>query len=327
MSEIHLRIFSVNFLIFFRLVEKLLETGLDASAHLHDGTSPIHLAAVLEDPDGCTIVSRMLDYGADPNVQTTNGLTPLHIAAMWGRAQTLDVLLDFGADVSAKDDDDTSALDYAEGAEENSEACIDALIRYRGKTLRKYRNIENIAEACKTGDKIFSSSEKSSSSSGTTNNSQNSSKSPSLKSTTDSTDSNVVQNENCPPAKDLNDCIASEETDISFNLKPSKTRKRGKGVVLRSLPDDSLSLSDAVLPLNSTQLNSLNSTQLNSTSSANREEDQRRKRWQAPIIDPRLIISESGDSTPGKATSFLIISSVNLLEFICHLPHPLLMCL
>ena len=59
------------------------------------------------------------------------GLSPLHIASMWGRVETIDVLLDNGADVTLKDHDDRSALDYAEHAEERRYECMDALTRYR----------------------------------------------------------------------------------------------------------------------------------------------------------------------------------------------------
>ena len=51
---------------------------------------------------------------------------------MWGRVETIDVLLDNGADVTIKDHDDHSALDYAEHAEERRYECIDALTRWRG---------------------------------------------------------------------------------------------------------------------------------------------------------------------------------------------------
>ena len=80
-----------------------MQYGIDPCTPTRDGTSPIHKAALIESPSGSRIVSKMLSYGADPNIVTPTGLSPLHIAAMWGRVETIDVLLDSGADVSMKD--------------------------------------------------------------------------------------------------------------------------------------------------------------------------------------------------------------------------------
>ena len=121
----------------FSKVDELIQCGIDPCAPTEDGTSPIHKAAVMETPHGPQIVSRMLSYGADPNVLTPTALSPLHIAAMWGRVDTINILLDNGADVLLKDVDDMSALDYADEAEENRYECIDALTRYRSTRRRK----------------------------------------------------------------------------------------------------------------------------------------------------------------------------------------------
>ena len=108
-----------------------MQCGADPCTPTKDGTCPIHTAVVLESPSGPAIVSKMLSYGADTNIKTPTGLSPLHIAAMWGRVETINVLLDHGADIAHKDNDDMSALDYAEEAEENKYACIDALTCFR----------------------------------------------------------------------------------------------------------------------------------------------------------------------------------------------------
>ena len=85
----------------------MIEGGIDPSTLMEDGTSPLHKAAVMENPYGALIISSMLRYGANPDVRTlATGLSPLHIASMWGRVKTIDVLLDNGADVLVKDDDD-----------------------------------------------------------------------------------------------------------------------------------------------------------------------------------------------------------------------------
>lgn len=117
-----------------------MQGGIDPSTPTkRNGCSPLHTAAVLESPSGPEIVSRMLYYGANPDVKTPTGLSALHIAAMWGRYETINVLLDNGADVADKDEDDMSALDYAEEAEKYKEQCIDALTRYRVNDKRTNR--------------------------------------------------------------------------------------------------------------------------------------------------------------------------------------------
>ena len=122
----------------FRSVEKIIQAGIDPSTPTKsNGCSALHSAAVLEPPMGPEIVTRMLHHGADPNIKTPTGLSPLHIAAMWGRYQTINVLLDNGANLAVKDHDDMSPLDYAEEAETNKTQCIDALTRYRINCKRK----------------------------------------------------------------------------------------------------------------------------------------------------------------------------------------------
>lgn len=112
-------------------MDELIQFGINPCSHTKDGTCPLHTASLLESPSGPIIVSKMLSYGANPNVKTSDGLSPLHIAAMWGRVDTINLLLDSGASVTDKDNEDKSALDYAEEAEELKNECIDALTCWR----------------------------------------------------------------------------------------------------------------------------------------------------------------------------------------------------
>ena len=112
-------------------MDELIQFGINPCSHTKNGTCPLHTASLLESPSGPIIVSKMLSYGANPNVKTSDGLSPLHIAAMWGRVDTINLLLDSGASVTDKDNEDKSALDYAEEAEELKNECIDALTCWR----------------------------------------------------------------------------------------------------------------------------------------------------------------------------------------------------
>ena len=117
-------------------MDELIQFGINPCTPTKDGTCPLHTASLLESPSGPIIVSKMLSYGADPNVKTFEGISPLHIAAMWGRVDTINLLLDSGASVTDKDNEDKSALDYAEEAEEMKNQCIDALTCWRPNIRR-----------------------------------------------------------------------------------------------------------------------------------------------------------------------------------------------
>ena len=48
------------------------------------------------------------------NTQNGDGFTPLHVAAMWGREESVRLLLERGADPAISDDEDMTPLDYSE---------------------------------------------------------------------------------------------------------------------------------------------------------------------------------------------------------------------
>jgi len=113
----------------WRLVEFLLERGADPNHPLPDtGETPLHAALctddrVAHDP----VLSVLLSRGADPDRTTTPGAptggfmrdarcrgeTPLHRAAAFGTERTIELLLQAGADVQAKDANGDSPLGWA----------------------------------------------------------------------------------------------------------------------------------------------------------------------------------------------------------------------
>ena len=112
----------------WRLCEFLIEQGADVNAPLPDtGETPLH--AALCTPRRLThdlVLRVLLSHGADPNRATTPGVetggfmrdcrtkgeTPLHRAAAFGTEDTLQLLLDAGASVSAKDAHGDSPLSW-----------------------------------------------------------------------------------------------------------------------------------------------------------------------------------------------------------------------
>ncbi|MBP8066568.1 MAG: ankyrin repeat domain-containing protein [Flavobacterium sp.] len=58
-------------------------------------------------------VKKFIEYGMDVN-ERKNGMTPLMFAARYNNAEIAKILLENGADISAKDNNDFTALKHAE---------------------------------------------------------------------------------------------------------------------------------------------------------------------------------------------------------------------
>jgi ankyrin repeat protein len=112
-----------------RLCQYLMEEGADVNEAAADtGESPLHAALCTtnrQTHDG--VVRVLLANGANPNCATkhsvatdhfmrdcrTKGETPLHRAAAFGTEATIQMLLDAGARIDAKDMNGDSALSWA----------------------------------------------------------------------------------------------------------------------------------------------------------------------------------------------------------------------
>lgn len=112
----------------WRLCAFLIENGFDANLALDDtGETPLHSATSQSDRTAHDVVLRvLLESGADPNRATkpgfetgsfmrdcrTKGETPLHRAAAFGSEETIQMLLDAGAVIHAKDANGESPLSW-----------------------------------------------------------------------------------------------------------------------------------------------------------------------------------------------------------------------
>ena len=113
----------------WQLCQYLLEQGADASASLPEtGESILHSALCYPNrPTNNLIVKLLLKYGADPNHKTipnqetggfmrdarTKAETPLHRAAAFGNVETIQQLLDAGADKTIQDISGDTPLSWA----------------------------------------------------------------------------------------------------------------------------------------------------------------------------------------------------------------------
>jgi ankyrin repeat protein len=81
-----------------KLVEALLDIGMDKDLEDDEGCTPLHWAAELGHK---ALVEFLLQKGADPNRSTIQRHTPLHWAARSGNLEIVSLLLDRGADTYA----------------------------------------------------------------------------------------------------------------------------------------------------------------------------------------------------------------------------------
>lgn len=113
----------------WRLCQYLIEQGADVNAVLKDsGESPLHASiSAANRASSHLIVKLLLAKGADPNLATipgkdtgsfmrdvrTRGETPLHRAAAFASAETIELLIENGADKSRKDANGDSPITWA----------------------------------------------------------------------------------------------------------------------------------------------------------------------------------------------------------------------
>jgi hypothetical protein len=97
-----------------RLIEHLLESGVNPNACLDDGTPLLHLLIGGEKrPRQNEATEILLSYGARINKQADDGSSALHIAASWGRLDLIHLLVCNGADIELVDEDGCKASDLA----------------------------------------------------------------------------------------------------------------------------------------------------------------------------------------------------------------------
>jgi ankyrin repeat protein len=101
-------------------VSLLLEFGADVDAQDNDGMTSLHLASKDSPSDVADVGGRrtmaaqlLLVHGPIVHLWNRNGQTPLHAASQHHLFSIVDLLLNFGAEVDAQDDDNMTPLHFA----------------------------------------------------------------------------------------------------------------------------------------------------------------------------------------------------------------------
>ena len=92
-------------------IEFLVNHGANIEAVDSDNKTPLHYAAKKD--ENLVIANYLLDRGARVNTTYSKHQTPLIIAAKKGALVLVKLLLDHGANITIRDNDQKSALDYA----------------------------------------------------------------------------------------------------------------------------------------------------------------------------------------------------------------------
>src|SRR6266702_3108630 len=96
------------------IIRLLLDHGANANTVSENGDNPLHkVCGNSEDKsqeDGVHIVRLLLERGVDVNAQPKHKWTPLHFASYYGKLETVRLLLDHGAAVSAETDNGDNPL-------------------------------------------------------------------------------------------------------------------------------------------------------------------------------------------------------------------------
>lgn len=95
------------------LLRQLIQQGAEVN---QPGWTPLHYAATNSSEASAAMVQLLLDAHAYIDAASPNESTPLMMAARYGHRDTVHLLLESGADVTIKNQQGFTALDFAVGA-------------------------------------------------------------------------------------------------------------------------------------------------------------------------------------------------------------------
>lgn len=125
---------------------------LDAGAEVNQtGWTPLHYAAASKAPTAPAFVRLLLGkYVAYIDAESPNGTTPLMMAARYGQLESIQVLLNGGADITITNQQGLSALDFAQASEhpDNTKLMASVFAKHAEEQARLAQSQpRNVAEA------------------------------------------------------------------------------------------------------------------------------------------------------------------------------------
>ena len=94
-------------------VDALLAAGAQVSTASRESMKMTPLASAMA-AERNDIARTLIEHGADVNAKAENDLTPLHTAAARGNLESAQLLLDYGADINANTKDGKTPMAYAQ---------------------------------------------------------------------------------------------------------------------------------------------------------------------------------------------------------------------
>lgn len=96
------------------LAKRLIERHAEVNK---PGWAPLHYAAANAEPVGLELVRLLLEHHAYIDAESPNKTTPLMMAARYGTPDVVQLLLEEGADPTLRNEQNLTALDFAQRAE------------------------------------------------------------------------------------------------------------------------------------------------------------------------------------------------------------------
>ncbi len=129
-----------------KIVNLLLENGVDCDVARNDGIAPLHLAVALSvQGKSSEILNRLLESRANPNMQTKDGKTPLFFAAFSNDLKSTKALLHNGANADLATVNGTTPI-FAAAQLENFDL-VDLLLQHRADfSLSLYSSVESLRQ-------------------------------------------------------------------------------------------------------------------------------------------------------------------------------------
>lgn len=114
------------------LAKRLIERKAEVNK---PGWAPLHYAASNPEPVGLELVRLLLEHHAYIDAESPNKTTPLMMAAQYGSPAVVQLLLEEGADATLKNEQNLTALDFAQRAErKDAVRLLTAALRARQPT-------------------------------------------------------------------------------------------------------------------------------------------------------------------------------------------------